>query len=99
MGFQAYKISGGRGVLKNAIATGPRIAVRGRPPSPKTFRIWVSCFDRGSSASLTGIFKKFLVQGFGEALASEPKQSQDGQQRDCFVVSLLAKGCPELLYF
>ena len=59
MRFQAYKISGGRGVLKNAPSPGP--------PSPKTFRILVSCFDRRSSASLTDIFKKFLVEGFGEA--------------------------------
>ena len=59
MRFQAYKISGGRGVLKNAPSPGP--------PSPKTFRIWVGCPDCSSSASLTGIFKKFLVEGFGEA--------------------------------
>ena len=59
MSFQAYKISGGRGVLKNAPSPGP--------PSPKTFRIWVGCFDRRSSASPTGMFKKFLVEGFGEA--------------------------------
>ncbi len=49
MRVQAYKISGGRGVLKKALYPGP--------PSPKTFRILVSCFDRRSSASLTGIFK------------------------------------------
>ncbi len=61
MRLQAYKISGGRGVLKNALATGPRIAVRGRPPSPKTFKIWIGYSDRGSSASLTGMFKKSLV--------------------------------------
>ncbi len=54
MSLQAYKISGGRGVLKNA-------------PSPKTFRILVGCFDRRSSASLTDIFKKFLKEGLGEA--------------------------------
>ena len=59
MRFQAYKISGGRGVLKNAPSPGP--------PSPKTFKILVSCFDRRSSASLTDIFKKFLKEGFGEA--------------------------------
>ncbi len=59
MRFQAYKISGGRGVLKNAPSPGL--------PFPKNFRIMVSCCDRRSSASLTAIFKKFLVEGFGEA--------------------------------
>ena len=57
MRFQAYKISGGRGVLKNAPSPGP--------PSHKTFRILVGCLDRRDSASLTGMFKKFLVERFG----------------------------------
>ncbi len=57
--FQAYKISGGRGVLKNAPSPGPL--------SPKTFRIWVGCPDCSSSAPLTCILKKFLKEGFGEA--------------------------------
>ncbi len=59
MRFQAYKISRGTEVLKNAPSPGPL--------SHKTFRILVSCFDRTNSASLTDICKKFLVKGFGEA--------------------------------
>ena len=59
MRFPAYKMSGGRGVLKNAPSPGP--------PSHKTFKIWVDCPDCSSSASLTGIFKKCLVEGFGDA--------------------------------
>ncbi len=59
MRFQAYKISEGRGVLKNAPSPGPL--------SPKTFKILANCFNRTSSASRTDIFKKFLVEGFGEA--------------------------------
>ncbi len=59
MRYQAYRISEGRGVLKNAPSLGP--------PSPKTFRIWVGCPDCSISTSLTGILKKFLEEGFGEA--------------------------------
>ncbi len=59
MRFQAYKISGGRAILKKAPSPGP--------PFPKNFRIWVGCSDCSSSASLTGTLKKFLVEGFGEA--------------------------------
>ncbi len=57
MRFQAHKISGGRGVLKNAASPGP--------PSDKTFRILAGCLDRRDSASLTGMFQKFLVERFG----------------------------------
>ncbi len=58
MRFLAYKISRGRGVLKNAPSTGPL--------SPKIFRIWVGCLDRIDSASLTGTLTQFLAKGFGE---------------------------------
>ena len=61
MSFHACKISGGRGVLKNAPSPGPL--------SPKTFRIWVGCVGRKDSASLTGMFKNSLVEEFGESTA------------------------------
>ncbi len=56
MRFHPLKISGGRGVLKNAPSPGP--------PFHKTFRIVLDCLDRRDSASLTGMFKKLALRCF-----------------------------------
>ncbi len=72
-----------------------------RPPTPKKFRILVSCFDHRSSASLTDIFKKLLVAGFGRALASgllrSQKQSQDGPKKGLLCRFTPCKGSPRIL--
>ncbi len=56
------------------------------PPSPKTFKIWVGCLDRGDSASLTGMFKTFLVEGFRkdpcERIATLCSQEQSLNDRE-----------------
>ena len=67
------------------------------PPSPKTARILVGCFDRRRAASPTGMFKKFLVEGFGAA-PCERSEAISGRSRKGVLRRFTPrKGSPRIL--